>query len=72
MMQTKSLRLKDFGYHSHEWLYALVITAALLMVPACLCAMLWLLPFATAADNWQVQGAHGVLRLRSGRFPAQL
>ncbi|WP_420493041.1 fimbrial protein [Serratia fonticola] len=63
-MQRKSLRRKDCDYHRHEWLYALAITTALLMVPACLCAMLWLIPSANAADNWQVQGAHGVLHLR--------
>ncbi|MBC3211565.1 fimbrial protein [Serratia fonticola] len=62
-MQRKSLRLKDYGYHRDEWLDARMIAAALLIVLACLCAMLWLLPSATAADNWPVEGAHGVLHL---------
>lgn len=52
------------GFNYHEWLYALVIIAAAMMVPLCLCVMLWLLPPAMAADNWQVQGAHGVLHVR--------
>ncbi|MFL4423840.1 fimbrial protein [Serratia marcescens] len=52
------------GSHRHEWLYALVITGLLLMVPVCLCMMLWLVSGAHAADNWQVEGAHGVLRVR--------
>ncbi|MBL5905349.1 fimbrial protein [Serratia fonticola] len=62
-MQRISLRLKDYGYHRHEWLYALVITTVLLMVPACLYVMLWLMPSATAADNGQLIDAHGVLHL---------
>ncbi|MFH7407602.1 fimbrial protein, partial [Pseudomonas syringae group genomosp. 7] len=45
-------------------LYALVITLAALMVPLCLTVMLWLLPSTQAADNWQVDGAHGVLHVR--------
>ncbi|HHK8038128.1 TPA: fimbrial protein [Serratia marcescens] len=51
------------NYHRHEWLYALVITAAAMMVPLCLMVVLWLLPSANAADNWQVEGAHGVLHV---------
>jgi len=53
-MRTKSRRWNGGGYHRHEWLYALVITAVLMMVPACLCVMLWLMPSALAANNWQV------------------
>lgn len=63
-MRTKSLRWSGGGYHCHEWLYALVITAALMMVPVCLCVMIWLVPSARAADNGQVEGAHGVLHVR--------
>lgn len=63
-MRTKSRRWNGGGYHRHEWLYALVITAVVMMVPACLCVMLWLMPSALAADNGQVEGAHGVLHVR--------
>lgn len=62
-MRTRTWR-RNGGYHHHEWLYALVITLAALMVPLCLTVMLWLLPPAQAADNWQVDGAHGVLHVR--------
>lgn len=67
-MQTKARWLNGDDYHRHEWLYAMVITAAALMVPVCACAMLWLMPPAMAADNWQVEGAHGVLHVR-GELP---
>ncbi|MGP0882528.1 MULTISPECIES: fimbrial protein [Serratia] len=62
-MRTRTRRWNG-GYHHHEWLYALVITLAALMVPLCLTVMLWLLPPVQAADNWQVDGAHGVLHVR--------
>lgn len=62
-MRTRTRRWSG-GYHRHEWLYALVITLAALMVPLCLTVMLWLLPPAQAADNWQVEGAHGVLHVQ--------
>ncbi|CAI0998436.1 PAP fimbrial minor pilin protein precursor [Serratia marcescens] len=62
-MRTRTRRWGG-GYHRHEWLYALVITLAALMVPLCLTVMLWLLPSTQAADNWQVDGAHGVLHVR--------
>ncbi|EPG9310278.1 type 1 fimbrial protein [Serratia marcescens] len=62
-MRTRTRRWSG-GYHRHEWLYALVITLAALMVPLCLTVMLWLLPSTQAADNWQVDGAHGVLHVR--------
>ncbi|MGK9009928.1 fimbrial protein [Serratia marcescens] len=61
-MRTRTRRWNG-GYHRHEWLYALVVTLAALMVPLCLMVMLWLLPSAQAADNWQVEGAHGVLHV---------
>ncbi|ASM15415.1 type 1 fimbrial protein [Serratia marcescens] len=63
-MRTKSRRWNGGGYHRHEWLYALVIMTAVMMVPVCLCVMLWLMPSALAADNGQVEGAHGVLHVR--------
>lgn len=63
-MQTRARWLNGGDYHRHEWMYALVIAAAVLMVPLCLCVMLWLLPSAMAADNWRVEGAHGVLHVR--------
>ncbi|SQI34314.1 Uncharacterised protein [Serratia plymuthica] len=55
-MRRTSRRWNGGGYHRHEWLYALVIMAAVMMVPACLCVMLWLMPSAIAANNWQVEG----------------
>ncbi|MEE4412018.1 MULTISPECIES: fimbrial protein [unclassified Serratia (in: enterobacteria)] len=63
-MRTTSRRWNGDGYRRHEWLYTLVITAVVMMVPVCLCVMLWLMPSALAADNWQVEGAHGVLHVR--------
>ena len=58
-------RIRRFrGCHRHEWLYAVVVTGLLLMVPVCLCMMLWLVSGARAADNWQVEGTNGVLRVR--------
>ena len=42
----------------------LVMLIALIMLPLCLWVLLWLLPAASAADNWQVDGAHGVLQVR--------
>lgn len=62
-MRTRTRRWNG-GYHRHDWLYALVLTLAALMVPLCLTVMLWLLPSTQAADNWQVDGAHGVLHVR--------
>ncbi|EKF65638.1 type-1 fimbrial protein, A chain [Serratia plymuthica A30] len=63
-MRRTSRRWNGGGYRRHEWLYALVITAVVMMVPACLCVMLWLMPSAIAANSWQVEGAHGVLHVR--------
>ncbi|WP_164120378.1 fimbrial protein [Serratia marcescens] len=62
-MRTRTRRWNG-GYYRHDWLYALVITAVAMMVPLSLMVMLWLLPSTQAADNWQVDGAHGVLHVR--------
>ncbi|MBD8165015.1 fimbrial protein [Erwinia persicina] len=42
----------------------LVMLTTLIMLPLCLWVLLWLLPAASAADNGQVEGAHGVLQVR--------
>lgn len=62
-MRTKTRRWNGGDYHRHEWLYALVMALTALMVPLSLMVMLWLLPPAQAADNGQVDGAHGVLHV---------
>lgn len=63
-MQRKLQMTRKWGYCRHDWLYGLVLIALGLMVPLCVCMLLWLMPGATAADNWQVEGANGVLRVR--------
>lgn len=63
-MRTKTRRWNGSGYHRHELLYAMVISlVAVMIMPLCLCMLLWLFSPAYAADNWQVEGAHGVLHV---------
>ncbi|ANS41624.1 fimbrial protein [Serratia inhibens] len=52
--------------HRHDRQYALVIAALVMMVPLTVGVVLVLLPasMAQAADNMQVEGANGVLRVR--------
>lgn len=56
---------------SDEWTYALselryytVLGGLALMATFSLAALLWLLPTANAVDNWDVDGANGVLHIR--------
>jgi type 1 fimbria pilin len=48
----------------HQWLYALSLTALVMMIPLVVCVMVLLMPAALAADNWQVEGANGRLHVR--------
>lgn len=56
--------MAERAYWLSELRYYAVLTALALMVPLSLTALLWLLPPAQAADNWQVEGANGVLYLQ--------
>lgn len=56
---------------SREWFYVLkelryyaTLGGLALMAPLSLATLLWLLPSAHAIDNWQVDGANGVLEVR--------
>ncbi|MEL5640079.1 fimbrial protein [Serratia ureilytica] len=44
-----------------ELRYYLVLSGLALMVPLSLTVLLWMLPAAKAVDNWEVEGANGVL-----------
>lgn len=54
-------RMEERAYWLSELRYYAVLAALALMAPLTLTALLWLLPAAQAADNWQVEGANGVL-----------
>lgn len=54
-------RMEERAYWLSELRYYAVLAALPLMAPLTLTALLWLLPAAQAADNWQVEGANGVL-----------
>ncbi len=55
--------MAERAYWLSELRYYAVLAALALMAPLALTALLWLLPpaQAQAADNWQVEGANGVL-----------
>ncbi|HIB8307017.1 TPA: fimbrial protein [Serratia marcescens] len=53
--------MAERAYWISELRYYAVLAALALMAPLTLTALLWLLPPAQAADNWQVEGANGVL-----------
>ncbi|MGQ8775441.1 fimbrial protein [Serratia sp. NA_112.1] len=55
--------INNHRHQWHEWLYVLVISAMVMMIPLVVCAMVLLLPVAAAADNWQVEGANGQLHV---------
>lgn len=56
--------INNHRHYWHEWLYALLISALVMMIPLVVCAMMLLLPAAMAVDNWQVEGANGQLHVR--------
>lgn len=57
-------RSRDWAYLRAELRYYGVLGGLALMAPLSLAALLWLLPAAQAVDNWQVDGASGVLYVR--------
>lgn len=54
----------DWAYLRGELRYYAVLGGLALMAPLSLMAVMWLLPAANAVDNWQVDGASGVLEIR--------
>lgn len=52
------------GFSRYRWRCLLVRSAAALMVPLVLSTVWALLPSAQAADNWNIDGANGVLHVR--------
>ncbi|MBH3293421.1 type 1 fimbrial protein [Serratia marcescens] len=60
-MARKETRLRDWSYAHSELRYYIALSGLALMAPLSLAAMLWLLPASQAADNWDVEGANGVL-----------
>lgn len=53
--------MAERAYWISELRYYAVLAALALMAPLTLTALLWLLPPAQAADNWEVDGANGTL-----------
>ncbi|MBH2869876.1 type 1 fimbrial protein [Serratia marcescens] len=60
-MAGNGLRAGDWAYVRGELSYYATLGGLALMVPLSLAALLWLLPAAQAVDNWDVEGANGVL-----------
>ncbi len=54
----------DWIYLRGELRYYASLSGLVLMAPLSLAAMMWLLPAAQAVDNWDVDGANGVLHVR--------
>ncbi|HCD2062384.1 MULTISPECIES: fimbrial protein [Serratia] len=54
----------DWAYLRGELGYYASLGGLALMAPLSLAAMMWLLPAAQAVDNWEVDGANGVLYVR--------
>lgn len=62
-MQQKKWRSGLFKLSRHEYLYRLTQVAAVMMVPLVIGVGFSLIPSACSADNWNVDGANGVLRV---------
>ncbi|HAT3683680.1 TPA: type 1 fimbrial protein [Serratia marcescens] len=60
-MAGNGLRTGDWAYARGELSYYATLGGLALMAPLSLAALLWLLPAAQAVDNWDVEGANGVL-----------
>lgn len=56
--------VRDWAYLRGELGYYASLGGLALMAPLSLAAMIWLLPAAQAVDNWEVDGANGVLYVR--------
>ncbi|PNU35500.1 fimbrial protein [Serratia marcescens] len=54
---------RDWIYSHSELCYYAVLSGLVLMIPFSLLTLLWLLPAAQAVDNWEVDGANGVLHI---------
>ncbi|RNW04251.1 type 1 fimbrial protein [Serratia nematodiphila] len=52
---------RDRAYFQGELRYYAALGGLALMAPLSLATLLWLLPAAQAVDNWEVEGANGVL-----------
>ncbi|MEN4170707.1 fimbrial protein [Serratia marcescens] len=63
-MTGKKAEPRDWAYAKSELRYYATLGGLALMAPLSLAAMLWLLPAAHAVDNWEVDGANGVLYIR--------
>ncbi|HIE3988126.1 fimbrial protein [Serratia nevei] len=60
-MANTNVRPREWEHLLIELRYYAVLVGLALMVPLSLAALLWLLPAAQAVDNWDVDGANGVL-----------
>ncbi|MDQ7770561.1 type 1 fimbrial protein [Serratia marcescens] len=60
-MARKKARILEWQYLCGELRYYAALGGLALMAPLSLTALLWLLPSANAVDNWEVDGANGVL-----------
>lgn len=54
----------EWRYALSELRYYVVLCGLVLMAPLSTVALLWMLPAAQAADNWDVEGVNGVLHIR--------
>ncbi|RFS88285.1 fimbrial protein [Serratia marcescens] len=62
-MVRKNIHMREWRYLCAELRYYAALGGLVLMVPLSLTALLWLLPAANAVDNWEVDGANGVLHI---------
>ncbi|ENE2355450.1 type 1 fimbrial protein [Serratia marcescens] len=54
----------EWRYALSELRYYIALCGLVLMAPLSLATLLWMLPAAQAADNWNVEGANGVLHIK--------
>lgn len=64
MQWMKRKRNKDRWPYRSEWRYYAAMGGVVLTIPLALGVMAMLLPAAGATDNWQVEGANGLLLVR--------
>ncbi|HAT4919958.1 TPA: type 1 fimbrial protein [Serratia marcescens] len=60
-MARTNVKAREWTYALSELRYYAALGGLALMAPLSLTALLWLLPAANAVDNWDVEGANGVL-----------
>ncbi|MBH3093044.1 fimbrial protein [Serratia ureilytica] len=63
-MAGKKMLAEDWACARRELGYYATLGGLALMVPLSLTTVLWFLPTAHAVDNWDVDGANGVLEIR--------